>query len=85
MMMKPLINIIKIIHRLLYSLLVPIIIILFIISHILYQIIMIPVPIIIYIIKGVFNTDYVYNIDYDDHIINKIFEKINNFIRPNYK
>lgn len=83
--MKKLINIIKIIHRLLYCLILPIGIVLFIISHILYQIIIIPVPIIIYIIKGDFNTDYVFSIDYDDHIINKTFTKLNNFISPNYK
>ena len=84
-MMIKLFNIIKIIHRLLYCLVVPIGIVSFIISHILYQIIMIPVPIIIYIIKGDFNTDHVFDTEYDDHIINKTFEKINNFIRPNYK
>lgn len=84
-MMKPLINIIKIIHRLVYCLLLPIGFFLLILSHILYYIIMTPVPIIIYIIKGNFNTDYIFNIEDEDHIINKTFEKIDNFIHPNYK
>lgn len=67
-----------------YCLILPVVIILFIISHILYQIIMIPVPIIIYIIKGDFNTDYIFDVEYEDHIINKIFTKLYNFIYPNY-
>lgn len=46
---------------------------------------MIPVSIIIYIIKGDFNTDCIFDVEYDDHIINKIFEKVNNFITPNHK
>lgn len=46
---------------------------------------MIFVPFIIYIIKGDFNTECIHDIDDDDHIINKTFTKINNFIYPNYK
>lgn len=85
MMMKLLINIIKIIHRLIYCLLVPVDFFLLVLSHVLYYIIMLFVPIILYIFKGDFNTDYIDNIEDDDHIINRIFTKINNFIYPNYK
>ena len=61
--MKQLINIIKIIHRLLYCLILPIGFFLLVLSHILYYCIMIFAPIIIYIIKGDFNTDYVTNVE----------------------
>lgn len=84
-MVKKLINIIKIIHRLIYCLFVPIGIFLLCLSHVLYYIIMLFVPIILYIFKGDFNTDYIDDIDDDDNIINKTFTKINNFIYPNYK
>lgn len=83
--MKLLINIIKIIHRLIYCLLVPVGFLLLTLSHILYYIIMLFVPIILYIFKGDFNTDCIDNIEDDDSIINKTFTKINNFIYPNYK
>lgn len=84
-MMKKLFNIVKIIHRLLYCLILPIGFFLLVLSHILYYCIMIFVPIIIYIIKGDFNSECIYDIEDDDHIINRIFNKINNFIYPNYK
>ena len=46
---------------------------------------MIFAPIIIYIFTGDFNTDCIDDIEDDDHIINRIFTKINNFISPDYK
>ena len=85
MMMKLLINIIKIIHRLVYCLFVPIGIFLLCLSHVLYYCIMIFVPIIYYIFKGDFNTDCIDDIEDEDHIINKTFIKFHNFIYPNYK
>ena len=84
-MMIKLINIIKIIHRLLYCLLLPIGFFLLVLSHFLYYCIIIFVPIIIYIIKGDFNTECIQNIEDDDNMIDRIFTKINNFIYPNYK
>ena len=83
--MKKLFNIVKIIHRLLYCLILPIGFFLLVLSHILYYCIMIFAPIILYIFKGDFNTDYIDNIEDDDNIINKTFTKINNFIYPDYK
>lgn len=82
--MKILFNIIKIIHRLLYCLLLPIGFFLLVLSYILYYIIMIPVPIISYIFIGNFCTKCIYDVDDDDHIVNKIFNKFFNFIYPNY-
>lgn len=85
-MMVKLFNIIKIIHRLVYCLLLPVGFFLLVLSHILYYCIMIFVPIIIYIIKGDFNTECIQDIEDDEnHIVNKIFTKINNFIYPKYK
>lgn len=84
-MIKKLINIIKIIHRLVYCLLLPIGIILLCLSHILYYIIILFVPIILYIFTGDFNTDCIDDIDDEDHIVNKTFIKFHNFIYPNYK
>lgn len=83
--MKKLINIIKIIHRLVYCLLLPIGFFLLVLSHILYYCIIIFVPIILYIIKGDFNIDCIHDTEDEDHIINKIFTKLHNFISPNYK
>lgn len=83
--MKLLINIIKIIHRLVYCLILPIGIVLYLFSNILYYIIMIPVPIISYIFKGDFCTECISDIDDEDHIVNKTFIKFHDFIYPNYK
>lgn len=83
--MKKLINIIKIIHRLLYCLILPVGFFLLVLSHILYYCIMIFAPIVIYIFTGDFNTDCIDDIEDDDNIINRTFTKINNFIYPNYK
>lgn len=83
--MKKLINIIKMIHRLVYCLALPIGAVLYIVSIILYYIIMMFVPFIIYIYNGNFYTECIQDIDEDDHIINKTFTKLNNFIYPKYK
>ena len=82
--MKILFNIIKIIHRLLYCLLLPVGLFLLVLSYILYYIIMIPVPIIFYILEGNFYTECIYDVDDNDHIVNKIFNKFFNFIYPDY-
>ena len=84
-MMIKLFNIIKIIHRLVYCLLIPIGIVLYTASIILYYFIMMFVPFIVYIFTGNFYTECIDDIEDDDHIINKTFTKINNFIYPNYK
>lgn len=84
-MMKKLINIIKIIHRLLYCLILPVGIALYAASMVLYYFIMMFVPFIVYIFKGDFYTECIYDIEDEDHIINKTFTKINNFIYPKYK
>ena len=83
--MKKLFNIVKIIHRLVYCLLLPIGFFLLVFSHILYYCIMVFVPIILYIFKGDFNTECIDDIEDDDNIINRTFTKINNFIYPKYK
>lgn len=84
-MMKSLINIIKIIHRLLYCLILPVGAALYVALMFVYYIIMVFVPFIIYIFNGNFYTECIDDIEDEDHIINKIFTKINNFIYPNYK
>lgn len=84
-MIKKLINIIKIIHRLLYCLILPIGIALYAASMVLYYFIMMFVPFIVYIFKGDFYTECISDIEDEDHIINKIFTKLHNFIHPNYK
>lgn len=73
------------IHRLVYCLALPIGAVLYIVSIILYYIIMMFVPFIIYIYNGNFYTECIQDIDEDDHIINKTFTKLNNFIYPKYK
>ena len=83
--MKLLINIIKIIHRLVYCLLLPIGIFSFCILHILYAVIMIFVRIISYIFKGNFCAEDIFNIESENHIVNKLFIKLYNIIYPNYK
>ena len=83
--MKKLFNIIKIIHRLVYCLLLPVGFFLLVLSHILYYCIIIFVPLITYIFKGDFNTKCIHNLEDDDNMIDRIFSKINNFIYPNYK
>ena len=82
--MKKLFNIVKIIHQLVYCLLLPIGIALYAASMVLYYFIMMFVPFIVYIFKGDFNTDYIDDIDDDDHIINRIFNNLFKFIYPNY-
>ena len=83
--MKKLINIMKIIHRLVYCLLLPIGIALYAASMVLYYFIMMFVPFIVYIFKGDFYIECISDIEDENHIINKTFTKINNFIQPIYK
>lgn len=82
--MKILFNIVKVIHRLLYCLLLPVGLFLLVISYILYYIIMLPVPIISYVFTGNFCTECIYDVDDDDHIINRMFNNFFKFIYPNY-
>lgn len=78
-------NIIKIIHRLVYCLLLPVGIVLYLFSNILYYLIMMFVPIIFYIFKGDFYTECINDIEDEDYIVNKIFIKFHDFIYPKYK
>lgn len=73
------------IHRLVYCLALIVGVVLYVVSIILYYVIMMFVPFIVYIFNGNFYTECIQDIEDDDHIINKTFIKLHNFIYPNYK
>ena len=76
--MIKLVNILKMIHRLVYCLALVVGVVLYVVSIILYYVIMMFVPFIVYIFNGNFYTECIQDIEDDDHIINKTFTKLTN-------